>query len=64
MRYALECLLDDVCHLQEAAAFLTEGEVDYFIGCIDNASGISTYANGFVCHLEATELFWVGFLKG
>ena len=64
MRYFLQCLFDDVCHLQEAAALLTESEVHHLIGGIDDTGSVATPPYRFVCHLQAAELLWVGLLEG
>lgn len=63
-RCTLHRLFYNLRHLEERASFLTESEVDNFIGRIHDTGHRSATAQGFKGKGEATELVKVGTLKG
>ena len=60
----LQGLLDDLGHLQEGALPAAEGQVDYFVGCVNHTGSIAAHSDGLVGHLQAAELIQVGAFEG
>ena len=59
-----QTMLDDIGHVQERAPLLSEGQVHHLVGSIQNAGSIAALPDGFVGHVQATELLLVGLLEG